>query len=425
MPPAAKKSLRPAARSTRRRSARLPPNRTIVAGDVLTALRDFPPNSIDMVLTSPPYWQLRSYAGATVAEQWGREPTFHEYLAHIAGLMAELKRIVKPAGTVWLNIGDVYSAGAPAADPARRRRPLHKPQGRKWPYATSTPDHAARTTDVAKKSLIGLPHRIFVQTIDSGWLARNDAIWHKSSAMPSSVKDRLTTLHEHIFIFSRQERYHFDLDAVRRLHKTEPIQHGTRLREALAERARRKPWLPGNDGTDHMSEQDERDVARQATLFASPSSASQPPRRARRNHTRAARKMTAADDQIIRAHSGNKLHGRSVCDPRGKNPGDVLSFRPTPSPRNHGSHVAAFPVTLAQWCLACGCPPGGIALDPFMGSGTVALAAERLGRRWIGIELSDEYRAEAERRLAGFHNERLADLSPPPNPPPPEGVDHV
>ena len=412
MPPAAKKSLRPA---RRRRSARLPPDRTIVGGDVIAALSRFPDDSIDCVLTSPPYWQLRTYSGGdggdggSGAKQWGREPTFTAYLSNIARLLAALNRVLRPTGVLWLNVGDVYSAG-PTADGAAPARPQHKPPGDKRPYAQQTPDHGARTDGVRRKSLIALPHRILAAAIDSGWIARNDVIWHKPSALPSSATDRLTPAHEHLFLLVKSDRYHFNLDDIRRPHLTSPTPGAASAAATKYGRAQKyKEYAV---------------VGRQSTLPTSAESAAAAAP-ITRTHTLAPRKANTIDNQFIRAHKGNSVRGCSINHPCGKNPGDVQAFRPTPTSGN--THVATFPLTLAEWCLRAASAPGALVLDPFMGSGTTALAAERLGRRWIGIELSAEYRREAERRMAGYHNERLADLSPPPppNPPPPEGVDHV
>ena len=413
----------------------LPPNRTIINADVLSALETLPPDSIDCVITSPPYWALRTYHGdeKDAGRQWGAEPTFQEYLHRIDLLLAALRRTLKPTGTLWFNVGDVYSAGAPprtapvpnAAAPPDR---VHKPAGAKRPFAEQTPDHAARCDSVARKSLIALPHRILVRAIDAGWLCRNDIIWHKASALPSSVKDRFTTVHEHIFLFSKSAHYYFDLDSVRKMHKTAPASFNRRVREALAGRLEFKPWLGGSSGnvlTGAEAEQEyDTDGTRvaipgvQVTLDGDDDNAPAKSRRALSARTRRSAAYEPGGMQAVRAHYGNyDAEGRPLNNPRGKNPGDVQQFRPTPS--THGKHVATFPLTLAQWCLSAGCPPGGVVLDPFMGSGTVALAAERLGRRWLGIELSQEYIAEARRRLSGLDNDRLAPLPDPDQAPPP------
>lgn len=394
----------------------LPPDRTILPCDVLDGLASLPPDSVHCILTSPPYWQLRSYDGDVANGQWGRESTVDEYLAHIDAFLSAARRVLRPDGTLWLNVGDVYSAGAPPRT-GGGGRPLHKPRGRKWPRATSTPDHAARTAAIRRKSLIGLPHRIFARAIDSGLIARNDLIWHKPSALPSSVKDRLTTVHEHIFLFAKSDRYYFGLDDLRRPHRYGAIAFNRSVREYLSRRREAKPWLGDISAADAAAEYapdglDGIDLhGRQTFLFGGDAgdAAAAPSRRATSTESR---RSAAYDSQTIRRHYGNcSPDGRNMNNPRGKNPGDVQAFRPTPTA--DGSHVAAFPVTLAAWCITAGCPPGGLVLDPFLGSGSTALAAEQTGRRWLGIEIVAAYRDEARRRLGGLHNDRLAPLPVP------------
>jgi len=166
--------------------------------DTLAKIED---NSIDCVITSPPYWQLRDYG---YPEQWGLEPTFNEYLEHLWGMMDEVYRVLKPNGTVWVNLGDTYSGSGGSggdynAGGLREGQPKVKPS----------------KVEVKNKCLLLIPHRFAIGCIDRGWIVRNDVIWAKRNGMPESVTDRFSKKHEYMFFMVKSEKYYFDLDAVR------------------------------------------------------------------------------------------------------------------------------------------------------------------------------------------------------------------
>lgn len=144
----------------------------------LETLKKMPNDFLDCVITSPPYWNLRNYG---YDGQWGLEPTFQEYLEHLWEMMDEIYRVLKPTGTVWINLGDSYNSN---------------------------------------KCLLLLPHRFAVGCIDRGWIVRNDCIWAKRNAMPESITDRFSKKHEYFFFMVKNEKYFFDLDSVRDKHKS-------------------------------------------------------------------------------------------------------------------------------------------------------------------------------------------------------------
>jgi len=317
----------------------------ILLGDALDRLRDVPDPSIDMVLTSPPYFRLRNYA---VSGQLGLEAHVDDWIASLRAVCQEVARVLVPTGTLWLNLGDTY-----ATHPSQGARP---------------------------KSLVMAPERLALALQRDGWIVRNKIVWAKTNPMPSNARDRLSCTYEVIYVLARQPRYFFDLDAIRVPHRsTAPKLHrlaGTREREA---------WR-GPNGDD-------------ASGLA---------------------KLKAA--------------GR-VGHPLGKNPGDVWHLA-TSSFR--GAHHATFPVTLATRAIQAGCPEArctacrlpwqrrviralggaatraalaptcscrasiepGLVLDPFMGSGSTAVAAEQLQRDWLGIELNPDFTALANDRIA-------------------------
>lgn len=161
-------------------------------------------NSIDCIITSPPYWQLRDYG---YPEQWGLEPTFNEYLEHLWSLMRECYRVLKPQGTCWVNLGDTYnnnSGGGGESCTTGNKKALEE-CGRR----------SKQDKRYASKCLLLIPHRFAIGCIDMGWIVRNDVIWAKRNGMPEPVTDRFSKKHEYMFFMVKSEKYYFDLDTVR------------------------------------------------------------------------------------------------------------------------------------------------------------------------------------------------------------------
>ena len=157
----------------------------------LETLKRMPDNFIDCVITSPPYWQLRDYG---YDGQWGLEPTYQEYLENLWSMMDEIWRVLKPTGTVWINLGDTYN------------------------------NAQNKVTKEPNKCLLLIPHRFAIGCIERGWILRNDIIWAKRNGMPESVTDRFTKKHEFIFLMVKNEKYYFDLDSVRDKVKAESLE---------------------------------------------------------------------------------------------------------------------------------------------------------------------------------------------------------
>lgn len=204
----------------------------------------------------------------------------------------------------------------------------------------------------ARKSLLGAPERILLALIEDGWIVRNKVVWAKTNPMPTSVSDRLSTTYEVVYLLVKSPRYFFNLDAIREPHRSRPATAPGIPGAAVKHSGRRSSWLgPNSDG----------------------------------------------DSGLIAL----KAAGR-VGHPLGKNPGDVWRLA---TARYRGAHFATFPETLVERMIRAGCPPGGLILDPFMGAGTTAVVAERLGRDWLGIELSQEFRDQADRRIEAARDE--------------------
>jgi site-specific DNA-methyltransferase (adenine-specific) len=321
-------------------SARALPRRGVLVGDAAIVARQLPTHSIDCVVTSPPYFLLRDYGRKG---QIGLERDVDEWVEHLLAVTRQLARVLKPTGALWLNVGDSYS---------RHRRYGALPKG----------------------LLLG-PERLLLQLTTQGWICRNKVVWAKPNPMPASVRDRLTPSWEALYFLVRSGRYFFDLDAIREAHRSRrrrPRAHPHREKYS----GRRPSW-------------------------AGP--------------------LAGSNDGLVRAHAAGR-----VGHPLGKNPGDVWSIA---TARYRGAHFATFPSRLLtrpilatcpeRVCVHCGAPwhgrqrslqpacrcgadwQPGVVLDPFFGTGTTGLEAERLGRDWIGIELSTEYVALARERLAG------------------------
>ncbi len=168
----------------------------------LDTLRRMDDKSIDCVITSPPYWQLRDYG---YDGQWGLEPTFQMYLEHLWSMMDEIYRVLKDEGTVWINLGDTYNGNK-----------VGNTSNKGYIESTKIDTFKKEKVDWIKdKCLLLIPHRFAIGCIDRGWIMRNDCIWAKRNGMPESVTDRFSKKHEYFFFMVKSEKYFFDLDAVR------------------------------------------------------------------------------------------------------------------------------------------------------------------------------------------------------------------
>lgn len=176
-------------------------------GDATEVMGTFPSASVQTVVTSPPYYQLRDYRGHP--DQLGMEPTVGQYIDRLVSAFRAAARVLRPDGTLWVNIGDTYSSRA-NQHPARHT-------GRGHRDGITAP--RVNTTDTAPvKSLLLVPSRLAIALQDDGWIVRNFGVWHKRNGVPESVTDRLARRHETLLLLTRQPRYYFDLDAIREPH---------------------------------------------------------------------------------------------------------------------------------------------------------------------------------------------------------------
>jgi DNA modification methylase len=321
---------------------------TILIGDALERLRQLPDESVDTIVTSPPYFQLRDYH---VAGQLGQEAHVDEWVDGLRAVTRECKRVLAAHGSFWLNLGDSYST--------------HERFG------------------AARKSLLLGPERVARALIEDGWLLRNKIVWSKSNPLPSPARDRLTTAHEYVYLFVKRSSYYFDLDAIREpLTSQRPRRPGAGSRTPARELGR----LSGSrDGLLRMT----REGRSGHPLGKNPSDVW----RLGSSSYRGAHFATFPSDLVRRPI----LAGcpASVCTACGQ-----------PWRRSAAPVVVVDGHPTARVFVSCGCGAAtrpGLVLDPFGGSGTVAEVARNLGRDWLLIELNPDYADLAWSRL-GIHD---------------------
>lgn len=302
----------------------------IVCGDSIAVLRAMPSDCVDCVVTSPPYWGLRDYG---VEGQIGLEPTLGEHIGRLVEVFEEVRRVLRPGGTCWVNYGDCYATAPNGRSAADTKTAGNDDRTfRDKPFST--------VGGVLKpKDLCMVSNRLAIALQDAGWWVRSEIVWEKPNAMPESIRDRPAQSHEKIWMLSKSQRYWFDAEAVK------------------------QPAV-----SDHRS----------GNGYARP-------------------------EQISRAGRGQKDDWNNIGGFR--NLRNVWSIPTFPFPE---AHYATFPPAIPDLCVRAGCPPRGTVLDPFFGAGTTGLAANRLGRNCIGIELKESDVEMASRRIAADGRGRMA-----------------
>lgn len=255
----------------------------VIEGDAVLSLKRIPSDSVQCIVTSPPYWGMRDYG---LKGQIGLEGKLQQYINKLVDAFSEAKRVLKDDGVFWLNIGDGYTSGNRGY-----RAPDRKNPARAMSVRPATPD------GLKPKDLLGIPWRLALALQDDGWYLRSDIIWNKPNAMPESVKDRPTRSHEYVFMLTKSKKYFYNHQAVK--------ENG---------RNRRTVW---NVNTSHFSE----------------------------------------------------------------------------------AHFATFPPDLIEPCILSSTKENDFVLDPFFGSGTVGIVCKKFDRRFVGIELNNQYIQIAKKRL--------------------------
>ena len=304
-------------------------NYTLLQGHCLEVLRTLPTESVQTCITSPPYFGLRDYG---CDGQIGLESTPDAFVSSLVDVFAEVHRVLKSDGTLWLNLGDSYNGassnrtGQNGYNDGRTNRDKR--------FSTGGID------GLKSKDLIGIPWRVAFALQQYGWYLRQDIIWHKPNPMPESVTDRCTKAHEYIFLLSKSDRYFYDNEAIK-----EPVSDTSLKRAEYG-------WNCDRPSTKNAS------------------------------------------------MGGTGIHtekmGTRFVNPSGRNKRSVWTVCTKPY---KGAHFAVYPTELIRPCILAGSRPGDTVLDPFNGSGTTGFVSMEERRKYIGIDINDEYLAIADARI--------------------------
>lgn len=358
----------------------------IINADVFEGLASLPDESVHCVVSSPPYFGLRDYG---VAGQIGLEPSFADHLAVMVRVFAEVRRVLRKDGTCWVNYGDGYCS-TPPGNKKPSASDVDGAYGRKLERQGGHGEDLkaiygkAKSSGFKPKDLMMMPARLAIALQDDGWWLRSDIIWAKPNPMPESCRDRPTSAHEHIFLLTKASRYFYDADAIRE----------TAVATSLTSMDGGPQKLPNgsnaNAGRDYTGK-NEASQDRRKVGFNERWDAAEIGRKGNANGFRGGSYVNGEPGPRTAAGNGsNPTLSRNIRN--------VWTIATAPFP---DAHFATFPPELAERCIKAGCPVGGTVLDPFGGSGTTGLVADRLGRDAILIELNPEYAAMAERRLKG------------------------
>lgn len=315
---------------------------SLFVGDSYQLIKRIPDNRINCIVTSPPYWGLRDYG---VDGQIGLEQSPELYVRKLVLLFREMRRTLTSNGSVWLNIGDsFYGSGKAHGQTDFSNSKQGTNEGSLVGLTQPKPNSLLKHSSLKPKDQIGIPWRVALALQADGWYLRSDIIWHKPNPMPESVLDRPTRSHEYIFLLTKSPDYYYNHVAVK-----EDCVSSDKDKERMKSAEQRQ-------NTKYEGDVDDRLAGSGSKI----------------------KKQTTVGD-------GVKRNRRSVWTIATSNFKDA--------------HFATFPEKLVEPCILAGCPKGGVVLDPFTGSGTVGVVAERLGRKFIGFELNKEYAAIARKRL--------------------------
>lgn len=340
-----------------------------VRGDALQVLAHLPDECIDCVVTSPPYYMKRQYLGGGI----GLETTYQEYIDNLLAIIKEVYRVLKPSGSFWLNIGDSYK----------------------------------------NKQLLNIPHRVAIRMQDEQkWILRNTVVWDKMKGAMSQSKDSLGCEYEPIFHFVKKKNgYYYNSDAVRKKPRSARVENGAVVSATGVSgvRYRRKIEL----STELTEEQ-------RANAYKALDDVLE---RIKKGELSDFRMVIKGANQRVTNGNTTNLSGRAkelqekgfyflFYNPNGSMISDVWQIIPEDT-QGRKLHFAPFPEDLVKTPIILTCPPNGIVLDPFVGTGTTSYVATQLNRKSIGIDMAQEYLELAETRCSEYgclHNGELETL---------------
>lgn len=339
----------------------------LVHGDSVEILQQFPDESVNCVITSPPYWGVREYSGES---QLGQEDNVQDFVDNLLAIFEEVKRVLKDDGSFWLNIGDTYD----------------------------------------NKDQVGVPWRVALALKDEqDWMLRNDIIWNKVKGNPSSASDRLRVMHEYIFHFVKQKDYYYDMDAIRGKEDFELDfkENGDVVSPTGVSGARYRRQINNNDALTAEEKQNAKDALDEHLEKL-------------KNREIKDFRMVIRDEQRSTHGDSEDLSGRARelaetgfyflrYNADGPVPENIWDIVPEDEHRED-THCAVYPVELCEKPIKATCPEDGVVLDPFVGTGTTVVAANKYGRRGIGIDASEDYLGTAQDRLDQGVQKTLTDL---------------
>jgi DNA modification methylase len=409
----------------------------LIVGDVIAELERLPTASAHVCVTSPPFWCLRDYdlppsdwpevtfvpmaalPAITVPAQsiqLGMEHDPWAFVAHIVHVFRALRRVLRPDGTLWLNMGDSYASGGRGGGGSY----MEERGDASWKGASSLNGWRKAPRGLRRKDLLGMPWRVAFALQADGWILRSDIVWEKPNCMPESAEDRPTKCHEYLFCFSASDLYYYDADAIRESvtggshtrgggvgGKTVPPGHdrqgrirqnerfGRAVRELVTSRNKRTVWsIPTEPYKGKHYATFPRALARPCILAGTSQAG-----------CCAACGAPFARDLVIEGPSFNQITmGRPPSSYANAWKGNPHSF----AVRGSHGHISRVRRTRG-WLPSCKCgaePKPCVVIDPFSGTATAGEVAVMLGRDFIGIDLSTEYSEQARYRLARAH-ERL------------------
>jgi len=317
----------------------------LLLGDSLSTLEKLPDDSIDCAMTSPPYWGKREYASGGI----GLEKRYQDYVRDLTAVFLQLKRVLKPSGSFWLNIGDSYHA----------------------------------------KKLVGIPWRVaFKMTDEQGWILRNSVVWNKVKSGMDTTKDRLGNVHENVFHFVKKTKYYYNVDLIRSKPREAKVVNGAVVSATGVSGVRYRRQIELSTALSD-SEKNAALEALEAMLMDIAEGRIADFRMIIQGQQRA----THSDSEKVSGRA-KELRDKGFYflryHPKGSKPSDIWDIIPEDT-QERQLHFAPYPVDLCRIPILATCPQDGIVLDPFAGTGTTMLAAKNLGRKSVGIDISGEY----------------------------------
>lgn len=332
----------------------------LLKGDCRELLHLFPPECIDCVITSPPYWKMRIYHVEPEHQnnEIGSEDNPEDYVSNLADVFNKIKRILKPTGSVWLNIGDKFY----------------------------------------NQNLMGMPWRVALAMEKNGWLLRNDVIWNKMKGT-QSAKNRLRSNHEHVFHLVKGKKYYYDYNKILIKPTKLPKIEGDKTTSATGVSG--KKYREQILRSEYLSENE-----RKMALVALENVIQKI-----RDGEVVDFRMTIRGNQRPLHSDNGEISGRAkelekkgfyilTSKANGHIPADIWNIVPEDECRKD-VHYAVFPIELLKIPIEATCPPNGVILDPFVGIGSAVLAGVLFSRRPIGIDISQKYLEIAKERLKG------------------------